>query len=83
MERVAYHATWCPYCLAFMENYRSLEPEGKDEVLDDMNDPLWIEKRIDLVPTVIEYENGVEIRRLTARSGVGITRAMYEEWMKG
>ena len=83
MERVAYHATWCPFCLAFMEHFRSLEPGGKEEVLDDMNNPLWLEKSIELVPTVIEYEDGVEKRRLSARVGVGITREMYEEWMKG
>jgi len=82
MERVVYHATWCPFCLAFMENFKVLEPEGKEEVLDDMNNPLWIEKKLDLVPTVIEYENGVEARRLSAQTGIGITREMYEKWMK-
>lgn len=83
MERVAYHATWCPFCLAFMEHYRELEPEGKEKVLDDVHDPLWIEKNIEFVPTVIEYVNGAEKRRISARAGVGITREMYEEWMKG
>jgi thiol-disulfide isomerase/thioredoxin len=83
MERVVYHATWCPFCLAFMEHYRELEPEGKEKILNNMSDPLWLEKNIDLVPTVIEYEDGKEVRRISARSGVGITREMYETWMKG
>jgi hypothetical protein len=82
MEYVAYHATWCPFCLAFMEHYREILPNGKEEILDDQSNPLWLEKGLDYVPTVIEYENGSERRRLMARPGVGITREKFLEWLE-
>lgn len=81
MEYVAYHATWCPFCLAFMEFYRDVIPEGKDIILDSDSDPLWIEKDLEYVPTVIALDDGKEVRRLMAEPGKGISRDMLEEWM--
>ena len=40
-----------------------------------------MEMGIDYVPTVIEYENGKETRRLSARPGVGITRERFVQWL--
>jgi hypothetical protein len=82
MEYICYHATWCPFCRAFIKDYRSIVPQGKEEILDDESDPIWTEMGIDYVPTVIEYENGKETRRLSSRPGVGITREMFVEWLK-
>ncbi len=81
MEYVLYHATWCPFCIAFLEEWREIMPGGKEVIMDDQNDPLWVEKNLDFVPTVVGYENDVEKRRLMATAGVGITREMFEGWM--
>ncbi len=40
-----------------------------------------MEMGIDYVPTVIEYENGKETRRLSARPGVGIIRERFVQWL--
>ena len=82
MEYVCFHATWCPFCRAFIRDYRSLVPDGKEEILDDESNPMWMEMRIEYVPTVIEYENGDERRRLSGIPGKGITREMFVEWLK-
>ncbi len=81
MEITCYHATWCPFCRAFIGHYRSLIPDGREKVLDSESDPAWVEMGIEYVPTVIESENGVERRRLSARPGVGITKEMLVKWM--
>ena len=82
MDYVVYHAKWCPFCLSFMEFYRDMIPEGTDVVLESDSDPLWFEKDLQYVPTLIAMEDGEEVRRLGAKPGIGITRKMLEEWLQ-
>jgi len=81
-EMVLYHSSWCPFCRAFLKHYRELVPGGKEVLLDDTSDPRWIELRLDYVPTVIEYADCTEKRRLMARPMVGIRRRDLEDWLK-
>jgi thiol-disulfide isomerase/thioredoxin len=82
MEYICYHASWCPFCRSFIGQFRELVDGGKDILLDDEGDPLWIEKDIELVPTIIEMNNGEERRRLVSKPGMGITREMLLNWLK-
>ena len=79
MDLVLYHATWCPFCRAFLPAYRRLAPQGKDVVLDDENDPRW--EGIDVVPTVIAYDGAKEVRRLVAKAGIGLGEEEFRGWL--
>jgi len=75
---VLFHATWCPFC----RSYRPIFEEGTkgsklavlEAVIDDEENPLWVEQSIDLVPTVLFFEDGKVVKRLDGRPGVGLTR---------
>ena len=81
MEYTVYHATWCPFCRAFMRYYKEMLPDGMDRIIDDEMDPAWGEKGIDYVPTVIASKDGVEVTRLSAQPGVGITKDMLNDFI--
>ena len=42
-------------------------------MIDDEQNPLWEEQKIDIVPTVVFYDSGKPLRRLDGRPGVGLT----------
>ena len=56
-------------------------PDGEEVYLDDHMDPRWIELNIPLVPTVIAYEGDKEVKRVQARSGIGISDEMFNEFL--
>ncbi len=75
---VLFHATWCPFCRrflpAFVEGTRDLQGrEVIEAVLDDEDNPLWNEHRIELVPTVLFFEDGKVVKRLDGKPGIGLT----------
>lgn len=81
MRYVLYHATWCPFCRAFVPKFREAIPDGEEVLLDDQSDPRWIELGIDLVPTIIAFEGEEEIKRIQAAPHVGITDDMFKGFL--
>ncbi len=79
MRYVLYHATWCPFCKEFAPKFGEMMPEGEEVLLNDQNDPRWVELNIDFVPTVIAYEGDEEVNRLQAVAGLGITEEMFRD----
>lgn len=75
---VLVHATWCPFCRSFRPVFEEAtageDYERIEAVLDDEENPLWKELGVDLVPTVLFYEDGKLVRRLDGRPGVGLRR---------
>ncbi len=82
MEFVLYNMEDCPFCKHFRRIFRNTVPEGKMVILDGHTDPRWIEHRIDFVPTVIAYEDGVEVDRIGSVKMVGIRYERWVEWLK-
>lgn len=76
---VLVHSSWCPFCRSFrpvFEEATAGEPyERIEAVLDEDENPLWNELAVDIVPTVLFYEDGKIVRRLDGRPGVGLRRA--------
>jgi hypothetical protein len=77
---VMYTMRFCPFCISFKEDFRSLANDGEEAVLSD-DDPRWSSMRIDYVPTVIEYEGEKEKRRIQAYPMRGISRKEFEQWL--
>jgi len=79
---VLFHATWCPFCRAFAAAFRRLAVgaagyQPLEVLLDDDDDPLWQRFGIDLVPTVIFFDDGAITGRVDGRPGVGIDEPTF------
>jgi thioredoxin 1 len=74
---VLFHSSWCPFCRAFAPVFRRVAPASAactplEVVIDDDDDPLWERFGIDVVPTVIFFDDGERVGRLNGRPGRGI-----------
>ena len=75
---VLFHATACPFCRTFAPEFRRIVSEHNDvrevEALMEFDDnPLWERFAIDVVPTVLFFEDGMLSSRLDGRISVGLT----------
>jgi thioredoxin-like negative regulator of GroEL len=59
---VCFCADWCGYCQRFLPHFRKVPGSWLVDVTDE-EDPLWDSFRIDVVPTVIVFSGGVEVKR--------------------
>ncbi|MCI4324086.1 MAG: thioredoxin family protein [Thermoplasmata archaeon] len=73
---VAFVADWCPFCDEFLPRYTARRPPvGARLALADLTDvesPLWDRFRVDVIPTVLIFEDGREIARKDGVLGVGL-----------
>lgn len=63
---VMFTADWCGYCHRFLPLFKRLR-EGWVVDVSDEEDPLWDVHRMEVVPTVLVLEGGVEVRRWQGR----------------
>ena len=82
MDFVLYQQPSCPFCKHFRRLFHKHIPEGKEVSIPDHSSPIWLEKKIDFVPTVIAYRDGVEIERIGAVRLVGIRKKMWLDWLE-
>jgi glutaredoxin len=82
MEFVLYQQPSCPFCKHFQRLFHKYVPEGREIIIPDHGSPLWIEHKIDFVPTVIAYEDGKEVERLGAVKLVGIRKHQWVKWLQ-
>lgn len=59
---VLFTADWCGYCHRFLVHFKRLRHAWVVDVSDE-DDPLWEIHRIQVVPTVLVFEDGREVRR--------------------
>ena len=74
-----FYATWCHYCRAFKPAFESKAGEMRKRgyeavgaVIDGDSNPLWDRYSIEIVPTVIFFENGKVVKRLDGKPGMGL-----------
>ncbi len=83
---VLYYADWCPFCAAFMPDWRreaaDLPMEAAGANLSHPEDPRWDDYGVESVPTLIAYEAGSETARLDAVAGVGISKAALKGFLE-
>ncbi len=74
---VAAVAGWCPFCEEFVPRFLRRRPTNGWRLafadLTDLEDPRWEALRIDVVPTVLLYEEGRLVDRIDGTSRVGVT----------
>lgn len=82
-----FYASWCPYCRRFLPVFdQTVSNRSFNLVLrvrvDDYDNPLWEEYSIEVVPTVLLFEEGKVCRRLGGRFGYGLSEKQLKEWLE-
>lgn len=73
---VLFYASWCPFCRNFLpiyDKYFEKEPEIFLHVLVDDKEELMDKYSVEIVPTVIFFDNGKIKRRCDGEEGVGLS----------
>ena len=64
---VLFYASWCPDCTRFMPVFEAAASKAKVPALkariDEDGNPIWEDYKIEVVPTVVLFENGKEKAR--------------------
>jgi thiol-disulfide isomerase/thioredoxin len=84
---VLFYATWCPFCMRFVdvfdEEIKALKLESVIHVLlDDYDNPLWDDYEIAAVPTIILFEDARVGNRLDAKLGRGLKEEDFMKWLE-
>jgi thioredoxin 1 len=72
-----FYASWCPFCRSFLTVFESTmigktDPQGALVDVSAENNPLWEIFKVDIVPTLIGFRDGVAIARKDGAAGVGL-----------
>ena len=73
---VMFTTSWCPFCRRFKPKF--VEAAGEAHVrsaliyIDDWENPLWDEYRVDVVPTLVLFEKGQPVHRRDGVLGRGL-----------
>ena len=73
---VMFTTSWCPFCRRFKPQF--VEAATKSEMrcamvyIDDWDNPLWDEYRVDAVPTLVLFDKGKPLYRRDGVLGRGL-----------
>ena len=73
---VMFTTSWCPFCRRFKPKF--VEAAAKADLrcamvyIDDWENPLWDEYRVEVVPTLVLFENGRPVARRDGVLGRGL-----------
>jgi thiol-disulfide isomerase/thioredoxin len=81
-------ASWCPFCRSFDPVFDAAPVaaagfEPLRVMLDDEDNPLWAEYHVDVVPTVIFFDDARIVRRLDGRVRIGLDGNALEQALRG
>ncbi len=82
-----FYGGWCPFCRDFIRLFETVmkgksDPLGATIDISDMNNPLWEVFRVDIVPTLVGFENGEVVVRKDGVAGVGLTGAELDNALR-
>ena len=71
------YASWCPFCRSFLGVFestmmRKTDPQGALVDISAEDNPLWETFKVDIVPTLVGFRDGVAIARKDGTAGVGL-----------
>lgn len=80
-----FYAMWCPFCVRFLPLFENAVQKSSEELAFIMvEDRETLEERygINVVPTVLFFENGQLAKRLDGKLGVGLTEKQLTDFLK-
>jgi len=74
---VMFTTSWCPFCRRFKPKFDACASESPDlrlamVYIDEYENPLWDEHRVDVVPTLVVFDGGREVFRRDGVLGAGL-----------
>jgi len=84
---VLFYSSWCPFCIRFVPVFDKTIAEYRvgevlHVLLEDDDNPLWVDYDIEAVPTVILFEKGQVSKRLDATLGLGLNEKKLKAWLE-
>ena len=72
---IIFSADWCPYCISFFNNWAEYSKVDNVLIADitDVESKLWDDFSIEVVPTMIAFDNGMPIKRWDGQLQRGLT----------
>jgi len=72
---VIFSADWCPYCISFFNNWNEYSKIDDVFIADitDVESKLWDDFNIEVVPTMVIFENGILTKRWDGQLQRGLT----------
>lgn len=74
---VMFTTSWCPFCRRFKPKFVECGAENPElrlamVFIDDYENPLWDEYRVDVVPTLVVFDGGRPVFRRDGVLGAGL-----------
>jgi thioredoxin-like negative regulator of GroEL len=77
------YATWCPFCLMFLATFKKYAEGRNDWLLAQDNQEILADRYgVNVIPTVLCFENGQISQRLDGTLGVGLNERQLVEFME-
>ena len=72
---IIFSADWCPYCISFFNNWAEYSKVDNGLIADitDVESRLWDDFSIEVVPTMMAFDNGVSVKRWDGQLQRGLT----------
>ena len=72
---IIFSADWCPYCISFFNNWAEYSQIDSVLIADitDVESRLWDDFSIEVVPTMMAFDNGVSVKRWDGQLQRGLT----------
>ncbi len=82
-----FYADWCPFCKSFLTVFESAlvrrtEPLGALANISDESNPLWEIFKVDIVPTLVGFREGLVIARKDGTPGIGLGMPELEDALR-
>ncbi len=80
---VLFWAQWCPFCVRFKRLFDARASETEADLvgvdISSYSDPLWDEYAVDVVPTLVVFDDGEPVDRRDGVLGVGLAPESLDE----
>ena len=82
-----FYTDWCPFCKSFLTIFESAmvkraEPLGALANISDESNPLWETFKVDIVPTLVGFRDGLVIVRKDGVAGIGLGMPELEDALR-
>ena len=82
-----FYTDWCPFCKSFLTIFESAmgkrtKPLGALANISDENNPLWETFKVDIVPTLVGFRDGLVIVRKDGVAGIGLGMPELEDALR-
>lgn len=80
---VLIYASWCPFCVRFLPVFQKYaEGNGHYFLAQDDQEILAEQYDVEVIPTVLAFQNGTIIGRLDGKIGIGLNEAQLGDFVK-